>query len=300
MLSFDGPHGRIRTIHCHDHDLMMTSSLFVPRGLDDLVEETPATAKETSQGIAYSRAEELAFRSRTARMEKLKKRRDAARAYKELENKNRELEAKQPGAAGGGGRVLIDNNHSEDHDDFSVDAGPRARQRRLALEFKRINGGFKKGQQQQQQGSQFMSSTTTGTGTAGTMEEQSGNGFRRLSSRSDSTLSVGGFSEDMIPEGEERDDGDDNRSLQSMMSFGNKSNQPTLYHSLSSDTQHTAIQSLLDQKTDMLEWDRQEREQEMDLMQAMMKYGSQVREETKRVVRQAAKETAKNTAVNVS
>jgi preprotein translocase subunit SecE len=228
-------------------------------------------------------------------MEKLKKRRDAARAFKEMEAKHREIDSKGATAAraaeggggpeGGGAGAGIENP-LEDRDDFSVDAGPRARQRRLALEFKRINGGSKK--QQQQQGSQL------------TTEDPSGF-TRRLSSRSDSTLSVGfGFGE-----GDRDGDGDDNQSLRSQqsMSTTSKSNQPTIYHSLSTETQqthHTAIESLLNQKTDMLEWDRQEREQEMDLMQAMVKYGGQVREETKRVVRQAAKETAKNTAVNVS
>lgn len=250
-------------------------------GLDDLVEDsqTQTTSKDTPV-ISHSKAEELAFRSRTARMEKLKRRRDAARAYKELENKQKENDGKP--------KITQDDNHSEDQDDFSVDAGPRARQRRLAAEFKRICG------KKHPSGQQSSSSMTGNT-------SHSSSGLRRLSTRSDSTASLGYG--DVIPEGDEGDM-DEIRSIhsteKSLFSEENKSNQPTIYHALSTDTQHSAIQSLLEQRVDMLEWDRQEREQELDLMQEMIKYSQQVKEETKKVVRKAAKETAKNTAMNVS
>jgi hypothetical protein len=271
--------------HCH----------CLSSGLDDLVEDTQPLSNG-EPGIAYSRAEELAFRSRTARMEKLKRRRDAARAYKELETKQREFEPKF-------GELKVENptDEREDHQQAGGgDAGPRARQRRLALEFKRITGGTKK------QGSQMTNSTSTSG-----LEATTTSSVRRLSTQSESTMSIG-FGE--IPEGEEGSAsiGDNrsvrNQSISSQRSEGGrggvgvgsgiKSQPSTIHHSLSTDSQHTAIQSLLEQKTDMLEWDRQEREQEMDLMQAMMKYGQTVKEETKHVVRQAAKETAKNTAVN--
>lgn len=264
----------------------LTTNMNACRGLDDLVEDsqTQTTSKDTVPALVHSKAEELAFRSRTARMEKLKKRRDAAKIYKELENTKQKDNDVQQGNS-------KDDPHSEDNDDYSLDAGPRARQRRLALEFKRING------KKNSSSYQSSSSTTTITG----QNSQHSIGIRKLSSQSDSTASFGYGGDTTIHEGNEKEeeggaDGDDdhNHSI-----YDNKSNQPTIYHTLSVDTQHSAIQSLIEQKIDMLEWDRQEREHELDLMQEMIKYGQQVKEETKKIVRKAAKETAKNTAVNV-
>jgi hypothetical protein len=215
-------------------------------------------------------------------MEKLKRRRDAARAYKELETKQRETETKF-------GEIKVENP-SHDPEEFSgADAGPRARQRRLALEFKRINGGLKKNQ-------------TASPTAKSTLEDASSSDVRRLSSGSESTASVGygerlESEEGSVLEDRRSDKSPRRVSLSSLQSEGYKSKQ-SMTETLPGASENSEIQSLLAQKTDMLEWDRQEREQEMDLMQAMMKYGHTVRDETKHVVRQAAKETAKNTAVN--
>jgi hypothetical protein len=51
---------------------------------------------------------------------------------------------------------------------------------------------------------------------------------------------------------------------------------------------------------DMLEWDRQERDEEMDLMQEMIKYGKETVSETRKRVRQVARESAKQSTMNVS
>ncbi|CAE7802893.1 unnamed protein product, partial [Symbiodinium microadriaticum] len=51
---------------------------------------------------------------------------------------------------------------------------------------------------------------------------------------------------------------------------------------------------------DMLDWDRQERDEEMDLMQAMIKLGKEVTSETRKKVRQVAREAAKASTVNVT
>jgi len=240
------------------------------RGMDDSLED--GGGRDTIQ-IEHSRAEELAFIARTTRMEKLKKRRDAAKAFKERESMLREKE-QQTGCYGS---VPFDDGN----DEFLVDAGPRARQRRLSLAFKRImkpkspntSPDLKcpndlridaKLSHSYSYDSSSISQSPTCTPTAD---------FVPFSGKGSSTVISHAQSDETVS---------DKRSIK---------------RTASDISTYDASQHVME-PVDMLAWDRHERDQELDLMQQMMKYGREVASQTRKTVRQMAKESAKHTAVN--
>jgi hypothetical protein len=220
--------------------------------------------------------EEMAFRSRSKRMEKLKKRREVAKAFKEKEAAERDKELEQEIEAEA--EIASAKNGS-------VDTGPRARQRRLSQEFKRINSVVKSKPAQERAAAAFdMISHLKDDDDDSTMTDTS-HPFNL------DPLSITSG----IPfEGE---GGGEARS-KSPTELIRANTTETIDTDRSDESKRPVLPDL--KSIDMLEWDRQERDEEMDLMQEMIKYGKETVSETRKRVRQVARESAKQSTMNVS
>lgn len=213
-------------------------------------------------------------------MEKLKKRREVAKAFKDHEAAQREKEQER--------ELAIEKEVASTKDAASVDKGPRARQRRLSMEFKRISAAVKTKPQ----------------------EERAEAAFEMISSLNirdeddDSTFSETSHPFNLDP-----------LSITSGIPFGGEvlaDGQPKSQENMSRAETVETMESFITeeeakpvplpdvQTIDMLEWDRQERDEEMDLMQEMVKYGKDVVSETRKRVRQVARESAKQSTMIVS
>ena len=260
------------------HAFMRWATRGIHEGQDDV--------ENGMQGsVLVSRAEELAFVVRTKRMEKLKKRRDVAKAYKERDTSRREAEIEKERA------IELEILSSKD---VSIsDAGPRARQRRLSMEFRRINAAVKAMSTADKADTAFsmiksLDTISSDGGSDASVRDASSFNLDPLSITTGIPFSVstlGGPEEPQKLETCGKDTMDQQLGSPVTVMSTNESVPGEDYD--------------LD-NIDMLEWDRQERDEEMDLMQAMVKLGKEVASETRKKVRQVAREAAKVSTINVS